>query len=74
MNIDYVAEDYAAGCLVVPVVGDFSTPAKATAELERNRCDESRTQRYDAGPAAGHRAAVAPAATRSNRVHEQIRS
>ncbi|WP_404999056.1 phage major capsid protein, P2 family [Escherichia coli] len=33
MNIDYVVEDYAAGCLVEKIkVGDFSTPAKATAE------------------------------------------
>ncbi|EDA7566172.1 capsid protein, partial [Salmonella enterica subsp. enterica serovar Typhimurium] len=33
MNIDYVVEDYAAGCLVEKIkVGDFSTLAKATAE------------------------------------------
>ncbi|WP_227893025.1 P2 family phage major capsid protein, partial [Escherichia coli] len=33
MNIDYVVEDYAAGCLVEKIkVGDFSTPVKATAE------------------------------------------
>ncbi|EGO4751595.1 capsid protein, partial [Escherichia coli] len=33
MNIDYVVEDYAAGCLVEKIkVGDFSTPAKVTAE------------------------------------------
>ena len=33
MNIDYVVEDYAAGCLVEKIkVGDFSTPARATAE------------------------------------------
>ena len=33
MNIDYVVEDYAAGCLVEKIkVGDFSTPTKVTAE------------------------------------------
>ncbi|ENE0427652.1 P2 family phage major capsid protein, partial [Escherichia coli] len=33
MNIDYVVEDYAAGCLVEKIkVGDFSTPARATVE------------------------------------------